>query len=354
MPSAEKPGPTGEPALVAAARAGDERAFRRLVEPLRGPIHSLCYQMLGSLHDAEDAYQESLLRAWRGIGSFDGRSSIHTWLHRVATNVCLDALRRRTRRVVPLDYGPADESHARALETQWEPHIEPYPDGELGVEDGYAGPEARYERREAIELAFIASLQHLPARQRAVLILRDVFAFSAAEVAATIGATVPAVNSALQRARRTLEERLPERSQQETLRALGDERVRAVVERFVAAFESAEIDTILGLLTDDATFAMPPFEEWSRGRDAVGDSWLMPTGPAGELRYVPTRANGQTALGTYRIDPENGERFIPIALDVLALRPDGRIGQVVVFRSTEVFERFGLPASLGAAASEPG
>jgi RNA polymerase sigma-70 factor (ECF subfamily) len=335
-----------EAVLVAAARDGDERAFRRLVEPLRGPIHSLCYQMLGSLHDAEDAYQESLLRAWRGIGSFDERSTLHTWLHRVATNVCLDALRRRTRRVVPLDY-PQGESRPPLAETDWDPHIEPYPDGELGLEEGFAGPEARYERREAVELAFIASLQHLPARQRAVLILRDVFSFSAAEVAATIGATVPAVNSALQRARRTVEERLPDRSQQQTLRALGDERVRDVVERFVDAFERAEVDAILGLLADDATFAMPPFDEWSRGRDAVGESWLMPTGPAGELRYFATRANGQRALGTYRLAAERG-RFEPIALDVLAFTPDCLISQVVVFRQTEVFDRFGLPPSLAA------
>ena len=348
MPSAEKLSASDEPALIAAAQGGDERAFRKLVEPLRGPIHALCYQMLGSLHDAEDAYQEALLRAWRGIGSFDERSTIHTWIHRVATNVCLDALRRRTRRVVPLDYGPAADAHPRELETEWDPHIEPYPDGALGLEEGYAGPEARYERREAVELAFIASLQHLPARQRAVLILRDVFGFSAAEVAATIGSTVPAVNSALQRARRTLEERLPDRSQQETLRALGDERVRDVVERFVDAFERAEVDTILGLLSDDATFAMPPFDEWSRGRDAVGDSWLMPTGDPGELRYAATRANAQPALGTYRTDPEDPGRYIPIALDVIALRPDGTIGQVVVFRQTELFERFGLPASLAA------
>ena len=181
-----------------------------------------------------------------------------------------------------------------------------------------------------------------------MLILRDVFAFSAAEVAATIGSTVPAVNSALQRARRTLEERLPDRSQQETLRALGDERVREVVERFVDAFEGAEVDTILGLLSDDATFAMPPFDEWSRGRDAVGDSWLMPTGAAGELRYAATSANGQPALGTYRTDPEDPNRYIPIALDVIALRPDGTIGQVVVFRQTEIFDRFGLPPALPA------
>jgi RNA polymerase sigma-70 factor (ECF subfamily) len=338
----------GEGELVAAAQAGDEAAYRRLVEPLDGPLHALCYQMLGSLHDAEDAHQESLLRAWRGIGSFDRRSSIHTWLHRVTTNVCLDALRRRTRRVLPLDYAPAADASSRELESEWDAHIEPYPDGELGLEEGFAGPEARYERREAVELAFIASLQHLPPRQRAVLILRDVFSFSAAEVAATIGATVPAVNSALQRARRTLEERLPDRSQQETLRALGDDRVREVVEGFVDAFERADVDKILGLLAEDATFAMPPFDEWSRGRDQVGDSWLMPSGAPGELRYAPANANGQAALGTYRLDPDAPDRFVPIALDVLALRPDGKIAQVVVFRSPEIFERFGLPAALRA------
>jgi RNA polymerase sigma-70 factor (ECF subfamily) len=346
MPAAPKVSAEEERALVRAARDGDQQAFERLIEPLRAPIHSLCYQMLGSLHDAEDACQESLLRAWRGIGSFDERSTIHTWLHRVATNVCLDALRRRTRRVVPLDYDAAEAGAGREPEAIWSPHIEPYPDAEVGVEDGFAGPEARYERREAIELAFIAALQHLPGRQRAVLILRDVLGFTAAEVAATIGSTVPAVNSALQRARRTVEERLPERSQQATLRALGDARVRDVVERFVEAVERAEVDAILGLLSDEATFAMPPFEEWSRGRDEVGESWLMPSGEPGELRYAPTSANGQPALGTYHYDEAAG-RFVPIALDVLALGDDGQVGQVVVFRNTDLFERFGLPAALG-------
>src|SRR5437879_387333 len=199
--------------LLTAGRDGDADAFRQLVETRRGELHVHCYRMLGSLHDAEDALQEALLRAWRGIGRFEGRSSLRSWLYTIATNVCLDAIGRRPKRVLPIDYGPASDPHVApgepVVESVW---LEPYPDEMLGRQDGFAGPAASYEQHEGVELAFIAALQHLPATQRAVLIMREVLGFSAKEVAATLETTLASVNSALQRARAAVEARVPEQS----------------------------------------------------------------------------------------------------------------------------------------------
>src|SRR5690348_5769983 len=201
--------------LLDAARGGDEDAYRALVEPLRAELHAHCYRMLGSVHDAEDALQDALLRAWRGLPRFEGRSSVRSWLYRIATNSCLDLIARRPKRVLPIDYGPPTDPHAGPgepiVESVW---IEPYPDERLGIEDGFAAPEARYEQRESVELAFVAALQLLPARQRAVLILREVLGFSAREVAESLDTTTASVNSALQRARATIEDKLPQESQQ--------------------------------------------------------------------------------------------------------------------------------------------
>jgi RNA polymerase sigma-70 factor (ECF subfamily) len=336
---------TDEQALLEQARAGDEDAFRALIEPHRADLHAHCYRMLGSLHDADDALQDAMLRAWRGLPKFEGRSATHSWLHRIATNACLDAIARRPKRVLPIDYGPPTDPAAPPGEPLSE-HlwVEPYPDAELGLEAGYAAPEARYERREAVELAFIAALQHLPPRQRAVLILREVLGFSAREAAAALDTTPASVNSALQRARRVVEERLPERSQQATMRSLGDGAARALVERFITAFEQGDVAAIVAMLADDVEFSMPPYAGWQRGRDAVAESWLMPGGPPPRLRYGRTGANGQLAIGTYALDRDAG-RYIAIALDVLTVR-DALITGVIAFRTPEIFDRFGLPSSL--------
>jgi RNA polymerase sigma-70 factor (ECF subfamily) len=328
-----------------AARDGDAD-FRELVEAHRADLHAHCYRMLASLHDADDALQDTLLRAWRALPRFRGHSSLRTWLYRIATNVCLDAIARRSKRVLPVDYGPptprgADEADRPLPEGLW---IQPYPDEALGIADGTATPEARYERREALELAFIATLQHLPPRQRAALLLRDVLGFSAREAAESLETTVASVNGALRRARAAIEERQPEQSQQANLRALGDRRLREMVERFADAFERGEIDTILAMLAEDATFAMPPYPEWCRGRDAIAKSWLMPGGPPPRLRYVPTRANGQLALGTYLLEQETGG-YAPLALDVLTLRGE-LIVDVTAFRTPAFFMRFDLPTRL--------
>lgn len=326
------------------ARAGDQEAFRRLVEPHRVALHAHAYRMLGSLHDADDVLQEALLRSWRWLGSFDGRSSFRTWLYRITTNTCLDAIARRPKRVLPIDYGPSSEGEGRELaDIAW---LEPYPDEILAIEEGRASPEARYEQREAVELAFVAALQHLPPRQRAVLILRDVLAFSAKEVADALGTSSASVNSALQRARKTVEVRVPERSQLATARSIGDERVRDVVERFGDAFVRGDTDAILALLTDDVTFSMPPYAGWWHGREAVADSWLMPDGPAPRLRFVATRANGQPAAAVYVLDADRS-LYVPLAIDVLTLR-GASIHAVTAFRTPDVFPRFGVPTEIAA------
>jgi RNA polymerase sigma-70 factor (ECF subfamily) len=331
---------------LAAARAGDHEAFRRLIAGHQEPLHAHAYRMLGSLHDADDVMQEALLRGWRGLGSFDGRSSLRTWLYRITTNTCLDAIARRPKRVVPLDYPSDDPDELKERPIAEVPWLEPYPDDVLAIEGGRASPEARYEQREAIELAFVAALQHLPPRQRAVLILRDVLAFSAKEVAAALETSPASVNSALQRARKTVESRVPERSQQATARAIGDDRVREVVQRFGDAFERGDTRGILDLLTEDATFSMPPRPGSFRGRREIAGSWLMPEGAPPRLRVVLTRANGQPAAAVYMLDPDRS-RYLPLALDVLTLR-DGAIEEVTAFRTPGVFARFGLPPELAA------
>src|SRR3954469_12013606 len=315
-------GSTGEaapaPKLLEAARGGDQDAFGRLGEPHSGELHAHCYRMLGSVHDAEDAIQEALLRAWRGLPRFEGRSSLRSWLYTIATNTCLNAIERRPKRVLPIDYGPATDPHVGPgeplVESGW---IEPYPDENLGLEDGLAGPDARYEQREAIELAFIAALQHLPANQRAVLILREVLGFSAREVAETLDTTVASANSALQRARASIDERVPEQSQQQTMRALGDDGVNQIVEGYVDAWQRGDIEAVVAMLSDEATFSMPPLASWfGPGRAAIAEFLARyPLNGTWKWRHIRTRANGQEALAYYSWDDDEAA-FIPFALNV--------------------------------------
>jgi RNA polymerase sigma-70 factor, ECF subfamily len=243
----------------------DQAAFRALFEDHRTALEAHCYRMLGSFQDAEDALQETMVKAWRALPAFEGRSAFSTWCHRIATNICIDMLRRRPRRGLPMDHGlPSDpaEPQEPIHEPVW---IEPYPDRALELAASHPGPDARYENREAVELAFIAALQYLPPRQRAILILRDVLGFSAREVAKILGITVASANSALNRARRRFSERRPARSQQSTLRELGDRRVRTLVERFVRACEAGDVERILALLAEDASFACRPSPAGARG-----------------------------------------------------------------------------------------
>jgi RNA polymerase sigma-70 factor (ECF subfamily) len=370
MDAAAATSPAHERELLDAARSGDEGAYQRLIEGRRGELLAHCYRMLGSVHDAEDAIQEAMLRAWRGLPKFEGRSSVRSWLYTIATNTCLDALARRPKRVLPVDYGPAADPHGGpaepVVENVW---VEPFPDEQIGLEDGYASPDARYEQREAVELAFIAALQNLPPNQRAVLILREVLGFSAKEVAESLDTTTASVNSALQRARAAVEERTPEQSQQETLRSLGDEELKEMVDRYVEAWENNDVDTVVAMLADDAAFAMPPLASWFSGQEGIR-TFLEFSPMSGDWRWraIPTRANGQPAIAYYTWD-EKEDAYRAFALNVLTLRGD-RIAEVDAFiaRSTDnpdpehllrfpdlpgdpvklegYFERFGLPTRL--------
>jgi RNA polymerase sigma-70 factor (ECF subfamily) len=326
---------------MSTASANDQAAYYRLVEPYRGELHAHCYRMLGSVHDADDALQDALLRAWRGLARFEGRSSLRAWLYRIATNTCLDLIKRRPKRVLPIEHAPPSDPDGERPLIESAAWVEPYPDERLGLPDGYAAPAARYERRESVELAFIAALQHLPGTQRAVLILREVLGFSAREVAETLETTTASVNSALQRARSNVDERLPEQSQQATLRTLGDERVRELVTSYVDAWERGDVKAVVAMLAADATFSMPPGSTWFRGREAIAT--FLPRGPlAMRRRFLPVRANGQLAFGTYRWD---AGAFVGNAVHVLDL--DGtEIRDVTCFLMLDAFPAFGLPKAL--------
>jgi RNA polymerase sigma-70 factor, ECF subfamily len=325
--------------LLEAARDGDEGAFGRLVDEHRAGLYVHCYRILGSPQDAEDALQEALLRAWRGLPRFQLRSSLRSWLYTIATNASLRAIERRPQRVLPLDYGPPADPHddpgVPLVESVW---VEPLPDGALaGLEPA---PDARYEQRESVELAFIAALQLLPARQRAVLILRDVLGFSGEEVAAALDTTPASVYSALQRAHKTIDARLPERSQQATLSALSDAELRAIVSGYVDAWERGDVEALAAMLTDDATISMPPHTTWFRGRDVVADflaRWPLARGNTWTVQ--PTHANGQLAfLHTRRAsngDPEPG----PHDVTLLTLRGT-QIEAMTAFLLPDLLARF--------------
>jgi RNA polymerase sigma-70 factor (ECF subfamily) len=316
---------------------GDEAAFAALFERHRRELQVHCYRMLGSLHDAEDLVQETFLRAWRNRESFEGRSSFRTWLYRIATNACLDALARRRARPVEVGGGYG--------EIQW---LQPYPDHLLEeVADPEAGPDSTVVAKETIELAFLAAIQHLPPTQRAVLILRDVLGWSAKETASLLDTSVPSANSALQRARETMQRRLPARRAEWTRDPAPSEEERGLLRRYIEAHERADVDGFASLLSEGVSFSMPPQPTWVAGRDEVM-RYLTANGfgspeVLGELRLVPVRANRQPGAANYVREPGDTE-FRAMALDVLRFEA-GRLVEMTAFPPA-LFPAFGLPLTL--------
>ena len=326
---------------LARARAGDEQAFRELTDPYRAELLRHCYQIVGSVADAEDMLQETLLAAWRGLNSFEGRSSVRNWLHRIAVNGCLNALRDRSRRPreVPMMAQPPQPT--RAADPVW---IEPYPDVLLdGVPDAAPGPAARYDAKESIELAFVTALQHLPPRQRAVLVLRDVLGYPTAEAAGMLGTTEASVKGALQRARAALQAQLPVRRDSAPLP--GSPRERQLAGRFAAAVEAGDTDAVLTLLTSDAWLTMPPEPYEYQGPAPIAAFLRHRAALRGApLRLVPTRANTQPAFGCY-LPCAHTPIARPYGMIVLTLRGD-QISAITWFSDSSVFPHFGLPRAL--------
>ncbi|HEY3681727.1 MAG TPA: sigma-70 family RNA polymerase sigma factor [Streptosporangiaceae bacterium] len=334
--------------LIGRARTGDGEAFRALTEPHRRELHVHCYRMLGSFQDAEDALQDTLVDAWRGLAGFDGRASIRTWLYRIATNRCLTALRSAARRPAKAWDIPGVEppEPTRLGEVAW---LEPYPDALLdGAADVPLGPEARYERTESISLAFVTALQALPPRQTAVLILRDVLGFHADEVAGMLDTSVESVKSALKRARSGL--RIRRAADGLPPPAAGSAAEDAIVARFVSAYESADVDAIVDLLTGDVFMSMPPLPFEYEGRDVVARFFALLFRAGRTFDLVPTRANGQPAFGAY-LRAAHGVRH-GTGLYALTLA-GGRISAMSRFENT-VLPSFGLPRSLPERATPPG
>jgi RNA polymerase sigma-70 factor (ECF subfamily) len=346
MPFADIP---DQSTLLDPAKRGDRDAFQYLAEPYRRELQLHCYRMLGSLHDAEDLVQETFLRAWRGLDRFEGRASFRGWLYRIATNACLNALASRvsTRRTLPEMHGPPSDQvpdGGPATEITW---LEPYPDAALeGIADSAPGPEARYEMREAVQLAFVATIQHLPPRQRAVLLLRDVLGWSATETAGLLDASVASVNSALQRARAALAKGFP--SGRPSANPPPDDRQRALLERYVRAWEGADLDSFVALLKEDAVLSMPPWRQWYLGREAIRGffAWAWDWELPGSTPFclVPTAANRQAAFALYRSGRE-GPECQAHGIELLTLQGDA-IAVLTIFRDPGLFAAFGLPAVL--------
>jgi RNA polymerase sigma-70 factor (ECF subfamily) len=325
--------------LVVMSVLDAEATFSQLVEPLRGELTAHCYRMMGSVHDAEDLVQETYLRAWRAFHGFEQRSSVRTWMYRIATNACLTALEGKSRRPMPTGLGQPASDPGGALdhrpEVSW---LEPLPDAVVWGKPT-DDPAEEVVSRESVRLAFVAALQHLTPLQRAVLILRDVLAWQASEVADALGVSVAAANSALQRARAHVDTMVPEEG------ALVDDRARELLDGYVAAFERYDVDQIVALLTADATWEMPPYAGWYSGAEAIGTLIRnnCPAQRAGDMRMLATAANGQPAFGMYMRDLDGVHRAFQ--LQVVELRGD-RVGHVSAFFDVSLFELFGLPAEL--------
>ncbi|MGZ4184276.1 MAG: sigma-70 family RNA polymerase sigma factor [Solirubrobacteraceae bacterium] len=322
------------------ARAGDESAFRELVEPYRRELHLHCYRILGSLQDAEDIVQEALLAAWRGLAGFEERASLRSWLYRIATNHCLNALRDRKRRPQEVPAMAQPPKPTRMAEPTW---LDPYPDLLLeGLADTAPGPESRYETRESVGLAFAAGLQHLPPRQRAALVLREVLGFHSSEVAEMLETTEASVKSALQRARATLDQRVPPGGQ-DRVPLPGSARERELVGRFAAAVEQGDTAGVIALLTDDAWLTMPPQPYEYQGAVAIAGFIARERDDRSDanLRLVATRANGQPAFGCYLPDPR-ASLARAYGIMVLGLSED-HVSAITWFGERNLFAYFGMP-----------
>jgi RNA polymerase sigma-70 factor (ECF subfamily) len=322
--------------LLHSARTGDEEAFNRLVAPLRTELQAHCYRMLGSATDAEDAVQEALLGAWRGLGRFEGRSSVRTWMYRIATNACLKTIQRRPKRMLPVDYGPSADPHDsldnRLTESVW---VLPLPTENVDL-----------DQRETVGLAFVAALQHLPARQRAVLLMCDVLGYSGSETAELLEMTATSVYSSLQRARATVQEKLSGRNRWDD--GVGDldyRRLGPAAARFVDAWQRGDVELLVGMLTEDATFSMPPIPNWLRGRSAIAEFLASrPMSPGLRWRVVPTEANTQPAFAFYLFD-ESKSRYLAHSITLLEIR-EGLISAFDAFLFPDLFALFDLPAEL--------
>ncbi len=332
-------------ALLSSALAGDSKSFASLTEPYRNELLTHCYRMLGSLEEAEDQVQETFLRAWRRLETYRGRASMRAWLYKIATNTCLDTLKRRPRRTLPIELGfPADPAAPPAAPISDPVWIEPYPDELLAPMD--ASPEARYEQRESISLAFMVALQALPARQRCALILGDVLDWQASEIAEALDTSISSVNSLLHRARTNLKQRY-NRPSPHSIEPTGKSLDRQL-ERYLHAWETADIEAIVSMLTEDATFPMPPLPSWYQGRDAIR-AFISATSLAGQAagrwRLLPIRANGGPGFAFYVRNEETGS-YLPFALQLLRFEGE-LLADVTTFGLPHLFTAFDLPSVLG-------
>src|SRR5882724_6849402 len=345
--------PVREERTLDAAKAGDERAFRALIDPYRRELRAYCYRMAGSLHDADDLLQESLLRAWKGIAGFEGRSSLRTWLYRVSSSACIDALESKAERSLPPFVGDAAKPGAPVSDPTGEPvWLEPCPESiwiaAHAIEpagDSGTSPEARFTAKESVALAFLAALQLLTPRQRAALIARDVLGWSAEECASVFDSTVAGINSTLQRARETLDDRMPKWKR--SVRTVPDEpTTRSLLARYVRAWEQADASLLASLLHEDATLSMPPLPMWLSGVKAIVESiggMVLTPDARGAFRFAPTQANGLPALAAYRKNDQGV--FVPNALHVLRLDGD-RILEMTAFLDPSLLAGFDLPSTV--------